>query len=210
MFDATPPSRRSGKAFPRLGTVGPEARHHPSLKDLAEDYIRLAIVSGELAPGQRIDQDAVAADMGISRLPIREALIELTAKGYVRSVPRRGSFVVKLTHDDIIDHFDTVSRVFGLAARRAATQIGPNQLEELKRIHEKILATADQDRDRELNVEFYQIVNRLGSSERLLLTLQFLALALPNDFYMSSPSWSATEAVYRERLLVAMRTRTRR
>jgi DNA-binding GntR family transcriptional regulator len=164
----------------------------------------MAIVSGELGPGQKIDQDAIAKALGISRLPIREALIELTERAYVNSIPRRGAFVVKLTVEDIVDHFDALGAMFALTARRAVAKMDQTQLQELKRIHEELLVTNDPDRDRELNVDFYQLINRVGSSDRLLRTLQFLALALPNDYYMNSPSWRATEAVYRERLLTAI------
>jgi DNA-binding GntR family transcriptional regulator len=178
--------------------------NHQSLKEMASDYIREGVVSGRLGPGAKVDQDQIADALGISRLPIREALIELTAKGFVESIPRRGAFVVKLTEQDIDDHFLVISLLFGLTARRAANQISAAQLRELQQLHSESTTTQDPSRRLALSFEFYRRINRIGTSDRLLLTLRFLALALPNDFYFNTSRWPATETVYRERVLAAL------
>ena len=171
---------------------------------MASDYIREGVVSGRFGPGAKIDQDEIAGALGISRLPIREALIELTAKGFVESIPRRGAFVVKLTEQDIKDHFEVIGLLFGLTARRAASQISDAQLRVLQELHAETTTTQEPRRRLALSFEFYRRVNRIGTSDRLLLTLRFLALALPNDFYFNTARWPATETVYRERVLAAI------
>jgi DNA-binding GntR family transcriptional regulator len=178
--------------------------NHQSLKEMASDYIRDRVVSGRLGPGAKVDQDEIADALGISRLPVREALIELTAKGFVESIPRRGAYVVKLTPQDIADHFEVIGLLFGLTARRAAEHIGDEQLRELERLHNKTTTTQDPSRRLQLSYEFYRIINRVATSDRLLLTLRFLAFALPNDFYFNTPRCPATETVYRERVLSAL------
>ncbi len=180
--------------------------NHQSLKEMASDYIREGVVSGRLGPGAKVDQDQIADALGISRLPIREALIELTAKGFVESIPRRGAFVVKLTEQDIEDHFLVIGLLFSLTARRAAEQISDAQLRELQQLHYESTTTQDTSRRLALSFDFYRRINRIGTSDRLLLTLRFLALALPNDFYFNTPRWPATETVYRERVLAALET----
>lgn len=177
---------------------------HQSLKEMAASYIREGVVSGRLGPGAKVDQDEIAEALGISRLPIREALIELANQGFVESIPRRGAFVVKLTTQDIEDHYQVVSLLFGLTARRAAKHITEDKLRVLQRLHTDITSTQDEVKRRNLLIEFYRAINRIGTSTRLLLTLQFLALALPNDFYFSTSRWPATETVYRERVLSAL------
>ena len=178
--------------------------NHHSLKEMVSDYIREGVVSGRLGPGAKVDQDEIAEALGISRLPIREALIELTAKGFVESIPRRGAFVVKLTPQDIEDHFEVVALLFGLTARRAAEHITAQQLRKLQQLHYEATTTQDSSRRLALSYEFYRIVNLVATSERLLLTLRFLAFALPNDFYFNTSRWPATETVYRERVLAAL------
>lgn len=171
---------------------------------MASDYIREGVVSGRLGPGAKVDQDQIADELGISRLPVREALIELTSKGFVESIPRRGAFVAKLTEQDIEDHFEVISLLFGLTARRAAKQITDEQIRELQKLHTEITTTQDPSTRLALSYEFYRLINRLGTSDRLLLTLRFLALALPNDFYFNTSRSAVTETVYRERVLTAL------
>ena len=171
---------------------------------MAAEYIRAGVVSGRLGPGAKVDQDQIADALGISRLPIREALIELTAKGFVESIPRRGAFVVKLTEQDIEDHFEVIALLFGLTARRAANQISDVQLRELQQLHYQTTTTQEPLKRLALSFDFYRRINRIGTSDRLLLTLRFLALALPNDFYFNTARWPATETVYRERVLAAL------
>lgn len=183
------------------------ARNHQSLKEMASDYIREGVVSGRLGPVAKVDQDEIAEALGISRLPIREALIELTAKGFVESIPRRGAFVVKLTQQDVEDHYEVVGLLFGLTARRAAARITDEKLRVLQKLHTDITSTQERLARQALLMEFYRIINRVGTSARLLLTLQFLALTLPNDFYFNTSRWPATETVYRERILTALESR---
>jgi DNA-binding GntR family transcriptional regulator len=157
-----------------------------------------------LGPGAKVDQDEIAEALGISRLPVREALIELTTKGFVESIPRRGAFVVKLTPQDIDDHFEVIGLLFGLTARRAAEHITDQELRSLQRLHYETTTTQDPSRRLQLSYEFYRIINRVATSDRLLLTLRFLALALPNDLYFNTARCPATETVYRERVLTAL------
>ena len=86
---------------------------HPSLKDSAADYLREQILTGQLTPGTKIDQDEISAALGISRLPVREALIQLANEGLVDAVPRRGAFVASLERADIVDHYRVSSGLVG-------------------------------------------------------------------------------------------------
>lgn len=65
----------------------PRRRSYGSLKDEAAAYHRDAIVMGQLAPGSRVDQDEIAETLGMSRAPVREALIELAQKGFIDAPP---------------------------------------------------------------------------------------------------------------------------
>lgn len=205
--DDFPGTNRDALLF---GATPGNRRNHQSLKEMASNHIREGIVSGRLGPGAKVDQDEIAEELGISRLPIREALIELTAKGFVESIPRRGAFVVTLTAEDIEDHFEVVSLLFGLTARRAAKSITSEQLRSLQSLHTQITTTRDPATQLAMTDEFYRAINRVGTSERLLLTLRFLAFALPNDFYFSTQRWPAMETAYRERVLNSLDKRDAR
>ena len=80
-------------------------RSRPTLKDEAAQYVRDRILTGVRKPGMKIDQDAVADDLGARRLPVREALIALEAEGLVETIARRGLYVAALSPSDIRDHY---------------------------------------------------------------------------------------------------------
>jgi DNA-binding GntR family transcriptional regulator len=186
--------------------AGADLRDHPNLKDHVATYIREGIVSGRFGPGDKIDQDEVAATLGVSRLPVREALIELAQNGYVAAIPRRGAFVADLGVDDVEDHYAVVGMVVAVVARRAAKELSRAQLRDLRKIHGEIAATADLSVQEALNREFYAVINHSGGSARLLSILQFLSGALVSGFYLSSP-WGPTEEKYREQMIEALESR---
>jgi DNA-binding GntR family transcriptional regulator len=177
----------------------------PNLKDVAERYISEGIVSGRLRPGTKVDQDEIAAVLGISRLPVREALIELAQKGFVVSIPRRGSYVTRLEAVDVEDHYEVLAMAFSLVSRRAAAHISDERLDELDTIHATIAATESADDVAFLNRDFHLIINNEGSSRRLLSVLGFLGGALPAWLYHTSPSYLEIEREYRGQMLAALR-----
>ncbi len=90
----------------------------PSLVDVVAADLREAILSGRLAPGERISDVHVAAEMGVSRAPVREALRQLAARGLVHEEPRRGAFVARLSRARVREVYDCRRALEGLAARR--------------------------------------------------------------------------------------------
>ena len=107
----------------RAGTV-----NHPSLKDTAAAYLREQILTGKLTPGHQGRPGRDQRGAGMSRLPVREALIELAQESLIDAVPRRGAFVARLERADIVDHYRIFGLIAGLAASRAATSLTDEQL----------------------------------------------------------------------------------
>jgi DNA-binding GntR family transcriptional regulator len=85
----------------------------------AIDWLRAAIVRGELKPGHRIPQEDVAERIGVSIVPLREALRVLEGEGQVTYVPRRGYFVTELRIEDLAEIYDLRQALEERAARRA-------------------------------------------------------------------------------------------
>jgi len=100
------------------------------------DAMRQAIVKGELAPNQRLDEQSLADKFGVSRIPIREAFALLERDGLVRSEPRRGTFVIGLTDDDIHDIYEYRRMIEGFAVRAVATAVDAEGLAQLHRLVE--------------------------------------------------------------------------
>ena len=98
-------------------TIG--GRHVP-LRDQVLQALRAAIVNGDYPPGLRLTEDRLAADFGVSRNPVREALRVVEAEGFVVVLPRRGAVVSTPTGSTIADMFAVRARLEPLAARQAA------------------------------------------------------------------------------------------
>lgn len=101
------------------------------LPERIKRHVLESIVSGELAPGERIYEIRLAKALGTSQSPVREALRELAAIGLVDISPRRGAHVRTLDSKDLVDTTVLRSEIDALAARLAATAITQDGLEKL-------------------------------------------------------------------------------
>jgi len=111
-------------------------------------HLRQQIYEGALAPGRRLDENELAASLGVSRTPVREALRQLAAQGLVEIRSRRGCFVMELTLQDQKDIFPIMARLEGWVAQEVAEHATKEDLHRLGEIHaalERHAAAADVD-----------------------------------------------------------------
>jgi DNA-binding GntR family transcriptional regulator len=182
-----------------------EVFSHPTLKDKAAAYLRTEILVGHLRPGEKIDQERVAETLGISRVPVREALIELTQENLVDSIPRRGCFVNRVSQDDIRDMYEIQGLISGVAARRAATLLSDDQIDALRDIYRRFREASENQGD--ISFGFYQLILDAGGSNRLRAILRRLYQSLPVDYFEHFPSLFERTARYHEELLTALEQR---
>jgi len=169
-----------------------------NLKQDVARYLRDQIFSGVLKPGERIDQDGLAEAVGVSRLPVREALIKLEAEGMVVNLPRRGAFVAQLAPEDITDHFEMYGVLSGVAAARAAS-LGSTQLvDDITEISSRMRNATDPDAHDQLNFRFHQLINKAGASGRLVSVLRILSDNMPSHFFTSNNEWAFRERAFAE------------
>jgi DNA-binding GntR family transcriptional regulator len=178
-----------------------------NLADEVSDHIRNAIITGRLRPGERIDQDAIAAELGLSRLPVREALIALDREGMVQTIPRRGTYVQRLTPDDIADHYQIFGHVAGLAASRAAARAGEEDLQRLRELQQQMQRSQDAEELERLNFEFHRVINAAGGSRRLNSLIRLLTRSLPAHFFEFVPGWSSQAHEQHAEILSAIERR---
>lgn len=150
---------------PSPRTRSPE--HH--LAPRIADALKQLIYDGEFAPGERLNEAALALRMGTSRGPIREALRALAGWGLVTPVPNRGVFVRKLSVREMLEVYDLRALVFGFAAERAAERVGEGDKLELLQLldaMDQACAADDGTRYYELNLNFHAKVLALSGNER--------------------------------------------
>lgn len=190
-------------------SAAPSSGHVPrrNMSGQVVDRIRTLIFDGSLARGQRVPQNDIAEDLGVSRLPVREALITLESEGLIESEPHRGSFVVPIHREDIEDHYRIYGMVQGLATRRAAARANEPTLARLEDLHEQMQASDDAAVSHSLNWDFHALINQTGGSRRLLSVLRQLSRNLPREVYEAPPAASAEAVQGHQRILDALRRR---
>src|SRR3954454_9399652 len=108
----------------------------------ATELIRDAIIEGRLEPGRRLKEEELARELGISRTPVREALLVLQAEDLVVATPNRGATVRIHDAKDLDDLYELRSLLEGHAARRAAERATPEQIELLRESSERFAAVS--------------------------------------------------------------------
>jgi DNA-binding GntR family transcriptional regulator len=136
------------------------------LARMAYERLRDSILNGQLLPGEIYNEMALAKELGISRTPVREALLELSAQGLVTFLPRKGVIVRHYTRADVEEIFE-LRRVVELAAiEKVAKASPPHDLSKIeKTLHDQRNATKKQDfiaflkADRTFHTTFSQLTN---------------------------------------------------
>lgn len=141
-----------------------------SLHDEVATRLRTMLFERQLAPGEWIDEKALASNWQISRTPLREALKVLAAEGLVELVPQRGCRVVELSDDDADQLFPVMALLEGRCAFEATRNAGPADQGLLRRLHDELerhAATGDRDGYYRANHEFHTLVQRLARNRWL-------------------------------------------
>src|SRR6266851_2802541 len=117
-------------------------------------------------PGEiRLDERRLAQDLGISRTPVREAMAQLEREGFVRSIPRRGVYVVRKTKREVIEMITAWAALESMAARLVTANASDEEIASLRRMFatfENGEVRAHLDEYSEINIEFHQALIRLS------------------------------------------------
>lgn len=166
-------------------------QRRPNVSEEVSQYIRQLIFGGDLRQNQRVPQDEIAATLGVSRLPVREALISLENEGLVYNVARRGAFVAPIADIDVQDHYEIYGLAHGIAGARTARTAAGDSVTELRRLHEAMCAERNVAKFDELNWQFHRLINVVGGSRRLKSILRTLFRSLPRNFFAEVPGATA-------------------
>lgn len=133
-------------------------------------FLENEILSGNLNPGDRLDEQALASRNNVSRTPVREALRRLSGTGLVELIPHRGAAVAKLTITEMLEMFEVMATLEGLCARLAARRMSPQERTELHERHDALLAfveNGDTDKYYDANELFHEAIYA-GSHNKFL------------------------------------------
>jgi DNA-binding GntR family transcriptional regulator len=153
-----------------LTSASPDNLGVPALYTRVAERLRTRIFAHELPPGAWIDEQAIAADYGISRTPLREALKVLAAEGLVVLRPRRGCYVAELSERDLDEVFPVMAVLEAKAAEEAARRLTSADFAQLQEIHdelERCAAVGDADGFFAANQRFHAGIQRLSGNDYL-------------------------------------------
>jgi DNA-binding GntR family transcriptional regulator len=154
------------------------------------EAIRGDILFGRLDPGTRLAQQQLCERFGVSRMPVRDALRQLTFEGYLVHDSGRHCLVATMSRQDIIDTFDVEGMLHGFAARRLTEIASDEQLQQLRQLHlEMDENQEDVHKFGALNWNFHRQINQMSNSRKVIAALRTLAMALPRDFVVEFPEW---------------------
>lgn len=141
-------------------------------EEIVADAIRAAILRGTFKPGEKLDQQELAARLGVSRSPIRESLRTLAAEGLITHVPHRGATVTERTLAELEELLFMRALLEGAAARRAAPLMDTERIERLAAIIEAAERSTDLEHILGLNNDFHSTVYEAFEQPHLIATIQ--------------------------------------
>jgi DNA-binding GntR family transcriptional regulator len=142
-----------------------------SLREQVYDYLREAMNRGDLAPGANLDLNAISRRLGVSRTPLRDALLQLETEGFVTILPRRGCVVNQLSREDIRDLYQLIGSLEASVIRTEFDRITPAVTTRMKRFNDEMreaLRADDFDHFYAANLELHECFLTLSPNNRLV------------------------------------------
>jgi DNA-binding GntR family transcriptional regulator len=145
-----------------------------SFKRLAYAALRDAIAAMDIYRSRdeiRLDERRLALDFGISRTPVREAIAQLEREGFVRTVPRRGIYVIRKTKREVIEMITAWAALESMAARLITQKASDEEIASLRQMFARFEngeLHARLDEYSEVNIEFHQAIIRMSGNDALI------------------------------------------
>jgi DNA-binding GntR family transcriptional regulator len=165
------------------------------LRDAVADAVRSAILSGELPPGTRVPEEQLALDRGVSRVPVREALLRLAGEGFVVLSPGRGATVAAPAVEKTLELMEIRRSLELLGVRRAAQARGGQQAAELTRVVRlgtRALAAGQHHKLPPMVDRFHELLTAASGNQELVAMLANLRLRVGWMFSVDVETRSVT------------------
>ncbi|WP_115944708.1 GntR family transcriptional regulator [Amycolatopsis thermalba] len=188
--------------MPRSGLT-----RRPQLADEVAAHLRNMIMSGEVRAGEFLRLDQIAADLGVSVTPVREALAALRGEDMVELEPRRGYVVQPLSRQDVEDMFAVQSDLACTLVGRATLRLTAEDVQRFTAINDDLLRAAEAADAAELErleYEFHRAINLVAQSRKLSWLLRNVSVYLPQHFYSTDAEWRFGAVRSHKKLLRAL------
>src|SRR5215213_10054850 len=149
-------------------------RRYATTPDLIAESLRDEILRGEIPAGQPLRQEELAERFGVSRLPVRDALLRLEAQGLVHVFPNRGAFVISLSSDEVREIYEMRILLEGDIIERAVPRMMPDHWRRIDAVHAESTRSASGPEWVEGDWAFHRALYEPAGRPRQLATIEQL------------------------------------
>jgi DNA-binding GntR family transcriptional regulator len=178
-----------------------------SRADVVYESLRDAISDGRIAGGERVREEEVARNLGVSRTPVREALQRLQQRGLLSFGPARGLVVAQLSHEQVVELYAMREILEGSAARFAAQHATPQEIANLHRLQDQLRASEGDDLlHKNLDRRFHQAIYEAAHNRYLMQMLDSMldSFALLHSTTLRLPHRQRNSDEERGRIIAAI------
>ncbi len=181
-----------------------------SLREQIYQYLRSEMETGKLASGVTINVNAISQELGISKTPLRDALIQLEAEGFVDILPRRGVVVRKLSLQDVKDFYEIIGALEAVVVQDVFDLLGPRHIQALKRLNKdqgQAYRQQAYERYYRLNLEFHGVFLNLSENhnlQKILLPMKQRLYDFPRQSYIDQ--WEQRNMEEHDRFIACIET----
>lgn len=151
--------------------------------DAVARYIRALIVEGALRRGDRVPRDEIARSLGVSPIPVREAIVALDREGWLVNEPHRGAFVHGVDERWVTDHYALMGSLYGLVAARASERATDAELAALATTGRALARARTADEFDRINTGATRALIAMAHSPRLEAALRAVTNIVPGNFF---------------------------
>jgi DNA-binding GntR family transcriptional regulator len=154
-------------------------------KDLVVAHVVNLILTGKLRSGDRVDRNEIAQELGVSRVPIQEAVVQLEHDGILSTQYHRGAYVERFDESVVREHHEIYGMLSGIASARAAQARSPVHLRQLDTFLNTMRANVDSRAFQEAAWQFRVLINEEYSGPRLLAVIRGSQSFMPRAFWIA-------------------------
>jgi DNA-binding GntR family transcriptional regulator len=176
-------------------------------KDLVVSHVVNLVLSGKLRSGDRLDRNEIAEELGLSRVPVQEAVVQLEHDGVLSTRYHRGAFIERFDADSVLENHELYGVLNGIASARAATNPNPRLLERLDILSDRLRGANGPRKFHQTAWAYRKAINDEYAGPRLQAAIKAARLLVPISFWSTGldgqaellPSYTAETAAIHAR-----------
>jgi DNA-binding GntR family transcriptional regulator len=154
-------------------------------KDLVVSHVVNLVLTGKLRSGDRVDRNEIAQELGLSRVPIQEAVVQLEHDGILSTQYHRGAYVERFDESVVREHHELYGLLCGIASARAAVDASPRTVAQLDTLIATMRASKESRAFQETAWQFRRVINDEHAGPRLQAAIRASQTFIPRAFWMA-------------------------